>query len=259
MTLILSKFLPPLLFPVGLTVILCLVAVWLAFRARAWGAAICALLAAGVLYAGASPLLTAKLLRALEARNPPRAECVEAPAIVLLGGGMASAVPPRLHPETNAAGDRVIHAARLWKRGCAPRIVATGGYISFLTDAKGSEADLYAALLTELFGVPSKAILRVGGSKTTFDDAVLSARLFDSTGMKKEILLVTSASHMPRAAALFRRQGFAVTPEPTDFQAPKETGFKLHDVLPSAEALRGNAVALNEYLGTWVYGLLGRL
>jgi uncharacterized SAM-binding protein YcdF (DUF218 family) len=259
MTLILSKFIPPLLFPTGLTLILCLIALWLAFRARAWGAATCAFLAALVLYAGASPILTAKLLRDLESRNPPRAECVEAPAIVLLGGGMAPPDAPRLHPETGPAGDRVIHAARLWKRGCAPRIVATGGFISFLSDAKGTEADLYAALLTELFGVPSKAVLRVGESKNTHDDAVLTARLFDSTGMKKEILLVTSASHMPRAAALFRKQGFKVMPEPTDFQAPEKPNFKVFDLLPSPGALGGNAVALNEYVGTWVYGLLGRL
>lgn len=259
MTLLLSKFIPPLIFPVGLTFLLCLLAAWLAFRARAFGAAACAFVAALVLYLGASPYVTAKLLRGLEARNPPRAECVEAPAIVLLGGGMAPAGAPRLNPETNSAGDRVLHAARLYQRGCAPRVVATGGYISFLHDAKGSEADLYAALLTELFGVPAKAILKVGDSKTTHDDAVLTARLFDSTGMKKEILLVTSASHMPRAAALFRKQGFTVVPEPTDFHAPANPRFRLFDVLPSAEALRGNALALNEYVGTWAYKLLGRL
>jgi uncharacterized SAM-binding protein YcdF (DUF218 family) len=61
------------------------------------------------------------------------------------------------------------------------------------------------------------------------------------------ILLVTSALHMRRAAALFESQGFLVTPAPTDHEA--RTRFSTVDWLPDAEALDGSARAFKEILG----------
>ena len=258
MTLLLSKFIPPLLFPAGLTILLCLLAAWLAFRARAFGAGLAALLAAVVLYAGSSTLVTQRLVHGLEAQNPPLEKPPKAAAIVLLGGGMMAPSPWRLHPETNWAGDRLLYAARLWKEGHAPKIVATGGFIHFMTGVDGTEAELYEEALVELFDVPASSILKVGESRTTDEDAALAARLFDSTGMKKEILLVTSATHMPRAAALFRREGFTVIPAPTDFYSGGPE-FKIYQLLPSAKALAEGQLALHEYLGAWAYRMRGRL
>lgn len=257
--LLLSKFLPALLFPATFAVLLCLLAAWLAFRKGAVAAGLIALLAGLTLYAAASPLVADRLVRGLESQYPAPAQYPKAAAIVLLGGGMAPRSPPRVEIETNAAGDRPLHAARLWKRGLAPVIVATGGYIPFLTDAPGSEADLYAGLLTEIAGIPDSVILRVGGSRNTHEDALLTAALFDSTGMKKDILLVTSAAHMPRAAALFRKAGFVVHPAPTDYQADEGSSFKIISLFPSGSAMAKTYVALNEYVGYRAYRMMGRL
>jgi uncharacterized SAM-binding protein YcdF (DUF218 family) len=256
--LLLSKFLPALLFPASLAVLLCLLAAWLAFRKGALAAGFVALLAGLTVYAAASPIVADRLMRGLEGQYPPPTAYPKAAAIVLLGGGMAPRNPPRVEIETNAAGDRPLHAARLWKRGLAPVIVATGGYIPFLVDTKGSEADLYAGLLTEIAGIPDSVILRVGESRTTHEDALLTAALFDSTGMKKEILLVTSAAHMPRAAALFRKAGFVVHPAPTDFQADDSEAFKAIRLLPNGAAMMKTYLALKEYVGALAYRMMGR-
>jgi uncharacterized SAM-binding protein YcdF (DUF218 family) len=258
MILILSKAVPPLLFPLGMTILLCLAAAWLAFRKGAHAAAATSLLAAVLLYAASIQPVGHWLMRGLERQYPASQEAPGAAAIVLLGGGMSPLVLPRHHPETNRAGDRLLHAARLWKQGLAPVIVATGGYIPFVTDVPGSEAALYASLLTELFGVPPDSIRLVTESQTTSDDAVLTARLFGERGMKKEILLVTSASHMPRAAALFRKQGFIVHPAPTDFQS-SEGALKAIHLLPSGMVMADTYVALHEYMGLAAYWMLGRL
>jgi uncharacterized SAM-binding protein YcdF (DUF218 family) len=247
------------LFPAGLAVLLCLLTAWFAFRKGARAAGLTALFAGTVLYASASPILADRLVRCLEQRFPPRTDFPKATAIVLLGGGMAPMLPPRVEVETNAAGDRPLQAARLWKRGLAPIIVATGGYIGFMTDAPGSEADLYARLLTELAGIPDSVILRVGQSRTTHEDALFTAALFESTGLEKDILLITSATHMPRAAALFRKAGFVVHPAPTDYQADESTSFKIIRLFPNGAAMFRTYVALNEYVGTFVYRMTGRL
>jgi uncharacterized SAM-binding protein YcdF (DUF218 family) len=259
MILALSKVLPALIFPAGLAILLCLCAAWLALRKGARAAGALSLLAALVLYIAASPLVSNRLMRTLERQNPPPTEYPQAAAIVLLGGGMAPQLPPRVHPETNGAGDRVIHAARLWKRGLAPVLVATGGYIAFVTDAPGTEADQYARLLNEVFDVPDSVLLRVGRSRTTHEDALFTAEEFEARGLKKDILLVTSAAHMPRAAALFRRQGFTVHAAPTDFNASEGKAFKAFRLLPSGAAMMETYLALNEHVGSLVYRMLGRM
>jgi uncharacterized SAM-binding protein YcdF (DUF218 family) len=257
--LVLSKFLPAMLFPAGLAVLLCLLAAWLAFRKGAAAAGCVALLAGLTLYASASPIVSEWLMRGLERRYPPSTEYPKAAAIVLLAGGMAPSLPPRVEVETNSAGDRPLHAARLWKRGLAPVIVATGGYIPFLTNAKEGDADLYAHLLSEIAGIPDSVILRVPGTRTTHEDALFTSALFDSTGMKKDILLVTSAAHMPRAAALFRKAGFVVHPAPTDYQAEESGPFKVISLFPGGGAMVMTYSALNEYVGMLAYRMLGRL
>ncbi len=61
------------------------------------------------------------------------------------------------------------------------------------------------------------------------------------------IVLVTHATHMPRAEQAFRRAGFEVVPAPTGF--PVGDGFRVTDLLPGAEALWRNATVLKEWIG----------
>ena len=256
--LLLSKILPALLFPAGLTIVLCLLAALLAFRKGARAAGFVTLGAALLLYAAANPQISNFLLRSLEARHPPAATYPPATAIVLLGGGMVPLIPPRTHPETNWAGDRLLHAARLYKDGAAPVIVATGGYIDFMNGAPGTEADVYKRALMELFAVPDSAILVAGGSRTTAEDAEQAALALAARGLGKNILLVTSASHMSRAVAVFTRAGFDVTPAPTDFVSEDAFAFLPFHLLPNARALAETTIALHEYLGLLAYKLAGK-
>ncbi len=259
MLLAISKTLPPLLFPIGLTILLCLLAAWLAFRQGAVKASVVSVAAAVLLYVAASPVTSHRLMAGLESRHPPSAELPTASAIVLLGGSVLPDAPPRIHPETNHAGDRFIHAGRLWKQGLAPLMITTGGYIPWIAQSPESEAHLYKRLLEELFDVPPEAVLPVPDSRTTREDAVLTARLFDELGLDREILLVTSANHMPRSVALFRAQGFIVHPAPTDFHAVTGLRFRFYELLPSGSALAETYMALHEYTGLFVYRLLGWL
>jgi uncharacterized SAM-binding protein YcdF (DUF218 family) len=77
------------------------------------------------------------------------------------------------------------------------------------------------------------------------------------------VLLVTSAMHMPRSVATFRRlcPAVAVIPAPTDFRAPDmpedEWYREAADQLPSAGNLAEFADATHEYLGMAYYRLRG--
>ena len=75
--------------------------------------------------------------------------------------------------------------------------------------------------------------------------------------MPKTIILVTSAAHMLRAVAVFKKRGFTVYPAPTDFHYTTDAGRDLMDFFPLASALDEATNMLHEIYGIWGYKLLG--
>jgi uncharacterized SAM-binding protein YcdF (DUF218 family) len=106
----------------------------------------------------------------LPLEDEARAEAAAAPAccyeaIVVLGGGIGPAVPPlRPDPELFDSSDRVWHAARLFHRGLAPRIVVSGG--SYLVESGKAPPTQTEAVAMRQFlvalGVPESAIVMEG-------------------------------------------------------------------------------------------------
>jgi uncharacterized SAM-binding protein YcdF (DUF218 family) len=73
------------------------------------------------------------------------------------------------------------------------------------------------------WGVPKDAILMEGASENTRQNATMSYETLAPRGIHK-ILLVTSAMHMPRAAAVFRKAGFRGDSSPRRFPDRLESG-----------------------------------
>lgn len=254
--LFLAKFLAWLAFPLSLAgLALLAAALWPGVPARP--RALCAL-GLAVLWGGGCRLTSEALAGALEGRAPPL-PAAEAPgdAIVVLGGGLLPPIPPRTAPEVTDAGDRVLEAARLWRAGRAPRVLACGGSL----DGMPPEAADLAELLRFL-GVAGEAILEDRSSRTTRENALEARRLLEPLGVRR-ILLVTSALHMPRAAGLFRAQGFEVVPAPTDWltvrENPRSGVGRALWLLPTAESLGVTTRALREWIGLAVAWALGWL
>ena len=86
-------------------------------------------------------------------------------------------------------------------------------------------------------------------SRDTAENAVYSARILKADGIAR-IALISNAWHLPRATALFERQGMEVLPAPTIFSMGKITLFA--ELLPSSDALDKSATALHEWLGILV-------
>ena len=71
------------------------------------------------------------------------------------------------------------------------------------------------------------------------------------------VALVTSAWHLPRAAALFRRAGVAILPCPSDYSALTNDYFDWNDLTWDAESLTRSTYAVREdigYLWVWLRG-----
>jgi uncharacterized SAM-binding protein YcdF (DUF218 family) len=204
--------------------------------------------------------VAAHLVALIEMRAPP-AELTSAQqfdAIVVLGGGIQAKGTLRPSDQlTYFSIVRTMCGADLYARGLAPRLVLSGGDASVF--GQGPKEAREMKRLAMRLGVPEQAILLEEGSRTTYENATGTRKLLGDAS----ILLTTSAYHMPRAQALFRKQGFAVTAYPCTYSSKYLPGqmpdLTMFDMIPDVEALRVTTHAINELMGILVYRLAGNM
>jgi uncharacterized SAM-binding protein YcdF (DUF218 family) len=256
--LFLTKLLPGFVLPLGLgLLLLALGAVAERTRFRRSGtAAKCA--AFGLLWITSTPAFADWAYASLEGQYPPQtiAGTPRADVAILLGGAVAQPTSPRVAADLVASSDRVLHAARLWRAGKVERILVTGGNLRWLPAVK-PEAELIRDLLVE-WGVPADVIDFAGESRNTFENAREIVALRDKAGFRSA-LLVTSAAHMPRALAVFRKAGLPVTPATTDVEVVSGGEWTIQRWLPDAGALAVTSSAAREWIGFWAYRARGYL
>lgn len=259
----LSKLLPQFGYPLGLTTLLLAIALGVAPRRPKLAQGLTAA-GLGILWLSSSPLVSRALIDSLESPYRPaaRAEALpKASAIVVLGGGVKSSRGPSGRPEVGEAGDRVLYGAQLWRLGKAPTLILSGGRITWKAGVfRPSEADDMATLLREE-GVPQAALKLDHASLNTRENALEVRKLLGPD--PQPVLLVTSATHMTRALATFKKVGIPAIAAPTDWQrnwrdtAEPSLENLLLDLLPDAEALTDTTRCLKEYFGLWTYRLRG--
>jgi uncharacterized SAM-binding protein YcdF (DUF218 family) len=252
MAYLLSKVLTQLALPLGVGILLILAGgLALVFGRKSVGAGL-SLVGALWIWVWATPVFSDWVRGLLEGQYAPVAieSLPTAGAVVVLGGGVQGRAVPRLFPNLSSSADRVWHAARLYHGEKAPLLVVSGGRQPW-DEGQGPEAVAMLEFLTDL-GVPEDRILLEGRSRNTYDNARETGELLAERGIER-LILVTSAMHMPRAAATFRAAGMNVVPAPTDYEVTAQQGRTLLDFLPDAEALEGSSRAFREYLGLWVY------
>jgi uncharacterized SAM-binding protein YcdF (DUF218 family) len=258
----LSKLLPLFAYPLGLGCALLIAALIFNKHKRLRTGLIIA--AVAILWIFSNRWVDLALTRSLEWQYLPVAGAPKAEAIVVLGGGTYPAQYPRPTTEMSGAGDRVFYAAHLYRDGRAPLVLLSGGTIEWMGDTPSTPASEMADIIT-FMGVPQSALVLEDKSQNTHEDAVLSAQMLKEKGIHR-ILLVTSAIHMPRAMAVFKKQGLDVIPAPTDFKVTQDVwDGLLHaspesfiiNLLPDASDLGSTTNALKEIIGLLVYQLMG--
>lgn len=239
-----SKLIIALISPLGTSLLLGLVALGLAFTH--WRRCAFVIGGAGILWLGvwSLPVASGWLFEQLETDFPFVAvqSLPEKQAMVVLGGGMVPAVDEMVFPRLQSGADRIWHAARIYHAGKAPLIVLSGGRPSL---TRQSEAQAMQIFLLDL-GVAEQALVLEEESANTRENAENSARILSDLDIT-DILLVTSAFHMPRAKALFEAQGLKVTPASTDYQAIHTPGWR--GWVPSTKALDISSRAIKELVG----------
>jgi uncharacterized SAM-binding protein YcdF (DUF218 family) len=258
----LSKLLPLFVYPLGLALIFLIIAM-VAKPGSKW-VKYSVITAFIILLIGGNGWFSTILVRSLEWQYLPPEELPEGEMIVVLGGGTGAVQYPRRFVELGDTADRVTYASSLYHQGAAPKILLSGGYIPFLGENDGSPAENMAVIFG-LLGVPEDAIIIEKESLNTYENAIFTKEILDSLGIHK-IILVTSAQHMPRAMALFTKQGLDVSPAPTDFSVTQadwqqlwelKLQIQIFNLIPSASNLSATTSAMKEYMGIFMYKLRG--
>ncbi len=196
-----------------------------------------------------TPATSLALLRAIEAA-PVAVATLDDPALrartalVVLSSSIAPAVPGDTPVERldSASTARCIGAARVW-RSLQTRAVIVTGRAPGPTPAATVEAmrDLLA-----LHGVPRDRVALEPWALNTRQNALHAVRLGRRLGLDR-FIVVTDASHLPRALREFRRVGVVALAAPVHHVGPRHGG--LGDWIPAAWSLGTTHAALHEILG----------
>ncbi|MFT5660937.1 MAG: uncharacterized SAM-binding protein YcdF (DUF218 family) [Sulfurimonas sp.] len=113
------------------------------------------------------------------------------------------------------------------------------------TGYEGKTNTANAQMNTDLaiaLGVNKDNIITNAKPKDTREEAEFTKTIVG----KEPFILVTSATHMPRAMMLFESFGLHPIPAPTNFY---KSTFKSYFRLPNVESLKNSQIAMHEYIG----------
>ena len=241
-----KKLVTPFLMPVPFCLALLvagLLLIWL--KRRQQGGKYLATAAALLLLVFGYGFGTNRLLFGLERTYQPVADAAPLAGrvrwVVVLGGGSSS---DQSLPEgarlTESSLARLVEGVRLQRQLPGSRLLLSGGSV-FGSDP---DAETMRALAVGLGVDPASLVLDVASPDTETQAEVVRAQLG-----AEEFFLVTSASHMHRSVALFRKAGTNPLPAPTHFLAHHGRGLAPGDFFPGSGGFRRAETVTYEYLG----------
>ena len=147
----------------------------------------------------------------------------KADAIVVLG-----AFVNKKGQASQSLRGRALHAAALYRRGLATKIITTGG----IGDNPPAEARVSAAIAMQN-GVPPRDVFSEETSTSTWENAANAAEICRAHGWKR-VIIVSEPFHLWRATRNFQKCGLQAFASPSRNRAP---GLRLHMTLREVPAV----------------------
>ena len=197
------------------------------------------------------PLVSNQLIKSLE-RNysviSPN-ELDTADTVVVLSGMLQTIKQDSMiHYEFSEAVDRIFAGINLLKMGKAQKIILTRGKLPW---SKGVPEGDYLAEFVQSQGIDPNRILLTEIVQNTNDEAKAISKMLPKNS---EVILVTSAFHMPRAKKVFQNQNLKIIPYAVDFRSSAKD-IDVLDFLPQANAFKDSSFYFREIIGRLYYSL----
>lgn len=250
---ILSKFVAFLLKPIGL-VFVGLFLIWRNRRKKHLSKYIFATVA--ILYIFSNEFIINELYLNYETPPTTRNEVKQHDiGIVLTGGLMNEEKAPVENLFLGSHADRFAQALLLYKEKKISKILISGGDLKLISRPLISEGKLAGKFL-EKCGVRPSDIILEGKSVNTYENAKFTTELLRRKYPNQRLLLITSASHLPRAIACFEKQNLYLTPYGADYVSKKRKFLFIH-LIPSIHAFEHGQALIHEWIGFLSYKIMG--
>ena len=252
---LLKKIVAPLVLPLSVCIGILLIGVCCLFftRKQKTGKAIILLGIASLIIFSYAPVADVAL-RSLEYRYPPLVDVVpfsDVAWVVVLGGGHHSdSTLPVTSQLSESSISRLVEGIRIHRLLPESRLLLSGGTVFDPVP----EANVMAEVAGTM-GIEGNKIILEERSRDTKDQA----RFIHEIVGDERFVLVTSASHMPRSMALFRKFQMNPIPAPADYLVKKRQKIGPSLFFPNLESLRKMERVFHEYLGLGWARLRGQI
>ena len=173
---------------------------------------------------------------------------------IILGGGMMRSGEGYRTGET---ADRFVQPLLLYKKGLVKKLLITGGNVNIkgLKIDDTQESKKVKEVLIAM-GVAEKDIYLEENARNTHENATYTKKML-APYLAEEMVLVTSAMHMPRAKACYIREGIKVVVYPADIKKKDTPSGILDLVIPQERNLSKFAELIREMAGFVIYKVVG--
>lgn len=151
--------------------------------------------------------------------------------------------------------DRVTHTVQLYKMGIIESVLISGGTGRLLNPDEGEAKKLYDVFL--FMGVSEASILIEPDSRNTHESAKAVKELIEGNYKPDDCLLITSAFHMRRSRACFKKAGLEVDTFSVDVYT-HQRNFAFDTLfIPKLHALERWHKLSKEWTGMLAYKIVG--
>ncbi|MBL0343414.1 MAG: YdcF family protein [Bacteroidetes bacterium] len=189
--------------------------------------------------------------------QPYNSNAIEQPYDVgiLLGGSLKYYDSLIGRPVYSQSVDRLLQTIALYKERKIKKILLSGGS-GVLLEPENKESVLVLRVLLQS-GVLLSDVMIENESRNTYENALFSTKIINGKCKGCRVLLITSAFHMRRSIACFKKAGLNVTPFPVDKKSRKPQWTPDRTLLPDIESLGFWDMLSHEWVGMISYKMAG--
>lgn len=233
-----KKFISFFLDPLGMVTILFVLGIYFLYKSKYAKAELFLLSSFGLLYLFSYPAFANLLAQNLENQYPKYEYNQSVEYIHVLGNGHNTDADQPISSHLNAASTkRVLEGIIIYNKMPGSKLIFTG----YAGNTNTSSAKMNSILALSL-GVKNEDMLLSSKPVDTREEAIFTKSVLGD----KPFILVTSATHMPRAMMIFESLGMHPIAAPTNYYKENYRGLLRE---PSVSAFYISTVSLHEYFG----------
>tara|TARA_B100000809_G_scaffold244431_1_gene270340 strand:- start:8586 stop:9350 length:765 start_codon:yes stop_codon:yes gene_type:complete len=208
-----------------------------------------------IFYLFSNTFILDEFVRAYEERNETYSELTVSYDVAIVLGGFSGYDSEQEIVQFHTATDRLMAGIKLYKTGIAKKIMISSGSGSILKPKLKEALFIKDYLIT--IGIPEEDLIIESESKNTRENAVNSAKILNKEYPNGKFILVTSATHMPRAKRCFQKVGLKITPFSVDHKSGPRKYVLDHLLLPNPICFVMWLTLTKEWTGFIVYKFTG--